>query len=158
MVKKDTPYGANAGNGNGNGNAERPVHERISRLEGHYESLTTRLGGVENKMDKVLDILSQQRAKQLPPIQTILTTAAISMGLISSLLGGFFWLVDARVGSAVADSNKFMKEMTEKGGVWVTLSRMDDRLNALEKDVNSSIKWRPVFSTSEAERTGAPAH
>ena len=153
MVKKELP----SGTGNGNGNAERPVHERISRLEGHYESLTTRLGGVENKMDKVLDILSQQRAKQLPPIQTILTTAAISMGLISSLLGGFFWLVDARVGSAVADSNRFMKDMTEKGGVWVTLSRMDDRLNALEKDVNGAIRWRPVFSTSEADKPGAPA-
>lgn len=155
MVKKPDE------NGN-NGTSERPVHERISRLEGNYESLSTRLNGVEFKMDKVLDILSQQKAKQLPPIQTILTTAAISMGLISSLLGGFFWLVDARVGSAVADSNKFLNQMTERGGVWVTLSKIDDqfmrvneRLGSLEKDVNGVIKWRPVIS-SEAEQPGAP--
>jgi hypothetical protein len=146
MVRKTTE--------NGTPTSERPVHERISRLEGNYETLATRIGGVEAKMDRMLDILSQQKAKQLPPIQTILTTAAISMGLISSLLGGFFWLVDARVGSAVADSNKFLSQMTEKGGVWVTLSRMDDRLNALEKDVNVAIKWRPVIS-SEAEIPGA---
>lgn len=130
------------------------MHERISRLEGNYETLASRIGGVEVKMDRMLDILSQQKAKQLPPIQTILTTAAISMGLISSLLGGFFWLVDARVGSAVADSNKFMNQMTDKGGIWVTLSRMEDRLNGLEKDVNGVVKWRPVIS-SEAEQPGA---
>jgi hypothetical protein len=147
MVKKEPP------NGNGNGNGERPVHERISRLEGHYESLATRIGGVESKMDKVIDILSQQRAKQLPPIQTILTTAAISMGIISTLLGGFFWLVDARVGSAVANSDKFVSQMTDRGGIWVTLSRTENRIDALEKEVNSAIKWRPVLSTNEVSPT-----
>ena len=150
MVKKPPENGSN-------GTSERPVHERISRLEDHYELLTNRLGGVENKMDKVLDILGQQRAKQLPPIQTILTTAAISMGIVSTLLGGFFWLVDARVGSAVANSDKFVNQMTDRGGIWVTLSRMEDRLNGLEKDVNSAVKWRPVLS-SEAESPTVSKH
>jgi hypothetical protein len=79
------------------------------------------------------------------------------MGIVSTLLGGFFWLVDARVGSAVANSDKFVNQMTDKGGIWVTLSRMEDRLNGLEKDVNSTIKWRPVLS-SEAESPTAVKH
>jgi hypothetical protein len=65
--------------------------------------------------------------------------------------------VDTRVGSAVANSDKFVNQMTDKGGIWVTLSRMDDRLNGLERDVNSAVKWRPVLS-SEAESPTAPKH
>jgi hypothetical protein len=129
------------------------MQERISRLEGHYESLSSRMGGMEQKMDRVLNILSEQRAKQLPPLQTILTTAAVSMGIVSSAIAGFFWLVDARVGSAVANSNTLVQQLTDKGGIWVWKTTVEDRLTAIEKDVNGAIKWRPVFtSTSDLEK------
>ena len=128
------------------------MQERISRLEGHYEQLSTRMSGMEHKMDKVLNILSDQKAKQLPPIQTILATAAIAAGLVGSLIGGFFFLVDARVGAAVSTSNQFVAQMTDHGGVWVRLSRMEDRLTNVEKDVNQAVKWKPVFTAESSDR------
>jgi hypothetical protein len=128
------------------------MQERISRLEGHYEQLSTRMSGMEHKMDKVLSILSDQRAKQLPPMQTILTTAAIVAGLLGSGIGGFFFLVDARVGSAVATSNQFVSQMTEHGGIWVRMNTIENRLMTLEKDVNQAVKWKPELTTGSSER------
>jgi len=128
------------------------MQERILRLEGHYEQLSSRMSGMEQKMDKVLNILSDQRAKQLPPMQTILTTAAIVTGLVGSCIGGFFFLVDARVGSAVATSNQFVAQMTDRGGVWVRLTGIEHRLTDVEKDVGQAIKWRPVFTPEPGDR------
>jgi hypothetical protein len=128
------------------------MQERISRLEGHYEQLSTRMSGMEHKMDKVLNILSDQKAKQLPPIQTILATAAIAAGLVGSLIGGFFFLVDARVGAAVSTSNQFVAQMTDHGGVWVRLATVENRLTTIERDVNQAIRWRPVFTAESADR------
>lgn len=109
------------------------MQERISRLEGHYEQLSTCMSGMEAKMDKVLNILSDQRAKQLPPLQTILTTALVVATLVGSCIGGFFFLVDARVGAAVSTSNQFVAQMTDHGGVWVRLSRIEDRLTEIDQ-------------------------
>lgn len=128
------------------------MQERISRLEGHYEQLSLRMGGMEQKMDKVLNILSDTRAKQLPPLQTILTTAAIVAGLVGSCIGGFFFLVDARVGAAVSTTNQFVAQMTDKGGVWVRLAETEHRLTAVEKDLNQAVKWRPIFTPETTNR------
>jgi hypothetical protein len=128
------------------------MQERISKLEGHYEQLSTRMSGMENKMDKVLNILSDQKAKQLPPMQTILATAAIAAGLVGSLIGGFFFLVDARVGAAVSSSNQFVAQMTDHGGVWVRMSTIENRLTEIEKDVNQAIRWKPIFTSDNTDR------
>jgi len=109
------------------------VQERIIRLEGHYTQLADRMSSVEVKMDKVLGILSDQKANQLPPMQTILTTAAVVAALVGSIIGGFFFLVDARVGTAVSTSNAFVSQMTDHGGVWVKFAILEGRLSAIEK-------------------------
>lgn len=118
----------------------RPMEERVGRLEGHYQALSERMGGLENKTEKILSILSEHRAKELPPLPTILTTAAIAMTITGSLVTGFFWLVDARVGSAVSESNKFVGQMTERGGIYVRLSDIDHKIDIQQRLIDGLIR------------------
>lgn len=108
------------------------MHERISRLEGHYESLEGRIIGVETKIDKIVNILSEQTAHRPPSIQTVLTIAAVLTGMMGAGVGGFFFLVDHRVGAAVAESNRFVQQMTDKGGIWVDIEKIKSRLASIE--------------------------
>jgi hypothetical protein len=118
----------------------RPMEERVGRLEGHYQALSERMGGLESKTEKILSLLSEHRAKELPPLQTILTTAAIVMALIGSAGTFFFWLVDTRVGSAVSDTNKFVNQMTDRGGIFVKLSDIDHRIDLQQRMIDSLMK------------------
>lgn len=118
----------------------RPMEERVGRLEGHYQALSERMGGLETKTEKILTLLSETKAKELPPLQTILTTAAIVMGLIGTAGTFFFWLVDTRVGSAVSDANKFVNQMTDRGGIFVRLSEIDHKIELQQRAINDLAK------------------
>jgi hypothetical protein len=116
------------------------MEERVGRLEGHYQALSERMGGLETKTEKILTLLSETKAKELPPLMTILTTAAIVMGLIGTAGTFFFWLVDTRVGSAVSDANKFVNQMTDRGGIFVRLSEIDHRIELQQRAINDLAK------------------
>jgi len=136
------------------------MQERIIQLEGHYDELSRRMTGVESKMDQVISILSDQKAKQLPPITTVLATAALTAGLITSIIGGFFFLVDARVGAAVQSSNNFVAQMTDRGGIWVDLAQIKQRLVDLEQfneeKKNGAHSARPVSVKDSTAKRQSP--
>jgi hypothetical protein len=109
------------------------MEQRIIRLEEHYSALGEKISGLENKMDRVLDALSEHQARELPPIQTILSTIAISVAILTAVIGALYWLIDTRVGYAVAESNKFTHEMTDNGRFYVWKSRVDRDIEDLKK-------------------------
>jgi hypothetical protein len=116
------------------------LHERVAELESNHKAVLTRIDGVESKVgalegkiDKVLDFVSDARHKQLPPVQTILVTTLTTMGILSMVLGGFFWLVDARVGSAVKRADALVIELADgPNNLFVRLHDYDLRIAELE--------------------------
>lgn len=133
------------------------MHERVSKLEANHQSVIGRMDAIEHrvgnidvKMDKMLEFMSETKTKQLPPIQTILVTALSSFALISTVIGGLYWLIDTRVGTGVQRANAFVEKLADgPDNIYVTLHDHHSRISAIEKNFDYSLKYKPLSIGSE---------
>ena len=135
------------------------MQERVSKLEGHYEALSGRMTTLEGKTDQIIRMLSENKARELPPIQTILTTIALAIALFGSAVTGMYYIIDGRVGSAVAKSDKFTEVMTANGGIFVKLNEYDHAISDLKAKVDALGTWRSSklsFETTPTARQASP--
>ena len=108
------------------------VENRLARLEGHYETLSKRMDDLDGKTDQIIRILQDHRARELPPLNTILVTSGAVISIIAAAAYTFFWLVDARVGSAIKRADDFVTVLTSNGRYYVFESETRGRLDRLE--------------------------
>lgn len=125
------------------------MESRIQRLETNVDNLSTAVGSMSQKMEKVVDTINVLKTaiETNKPVSytSILTTAISTAILVSMCVSAIWFLVDTRVGAATTRSNTFVSEMTDKGNLYVQMDRLSTRIERME----GAIQWRPVLVSSD---------
>lgn len=124
------------------------LEENYSSLSRNVSTLTTdvaTIGTAVKEMSAVLGKL-QTFVEANKPISylTILSTVIGTATVVGMIASAIFFLIDARVGSATLNSNRFVSQMTDEGRIYVAMERLNLRIERLE----AAIKWQPVFVTT----------
>lgn len=129
--------------------SEAHMESRIQRLETNVDNLSTAVGSMSQKMEKVVDSISVLKTAietNKPISYTSIVTTAISTAILVSMCVSAIWfLVDTRVGAATTRSNVFVSEMTDKGNLYVQMDRLSTRIERME----SAIRWHPTLVSAE---------
>lgn len=141
------------------GSGSATMHERVSKLEANHQSVIGRMDAIEHrvgnidvKMDKMLEFMSEAKTKQLPPIQTILVTALSSFALISTVIGGLYWIIDTRVGSGIQRANAFVEKLADgPDNIFVILHDYNHRISAIEKNSDYNLRYKPLSIIPEGK-------
>lgn len=126
------------------------INDRITRLESdiavigrNQAALEDRMNDVQSSMRSMEESLSKSlsrieerfavdQARRLPPIPTILGTIATTFLIASMTVAGLFFLIDARVSSAVTESAAWTHEWKDGGKLYNSLSDIYHRLEIIE--------------------------
>ena len=105
--------------------------------------------GITHALSKMDAHIIQEKAQKPPTYREIIAIATQVGILVTMIVSGLYFLEDSHTQGATARTNLFVERMTQDGGYIVQLHDIQLRINQLEKQVGSALRWRAEIITGE---------
>lgn len=109
------------------------VESRLDGMEGSIAALSKNLSDFRGDVSA---FMARQDASKPPSYTTILSTVIATGTAVGMLVAALFFLIDARVSSAVHESTSFTQEWKKDGRLYVTLYDLNQRVTTIEKQLS----------------------
>ncbi len=114
------------------------------------EGISTLRDGITHALSKMDAHIIQEKAERPPTYREIIAIATQVGILVTMIVSGLYFLVDSHTQGATARTNLFVERMTQDGGYIVQQREMQLRLDHLEHQINSAIRWRAEITGSSS--------